>query len=349
MMISTIAIASYGGEDVAPFIARINKLSGKNVPQFECTDYVNTGDRVLVLQLALSSHKERNLPLILLINRKFLDSVWSSTSKGQILKTILTYSTKCCVHIWFDNLTESDVEKYSVGLCRSDSAFRRISYSDLPVNDNEMLERLLSLLQDTQEKISFENYSVQEEIQSNSTTDFVTTISPSNLVFTDDVLSNPNFNKNEAKSLPVQPSSSSSGSISNNKKRNTKRNRKAGAGNHYLTASASMSEHLLTGKPKLRLSDISKEDRLKITNLLDVGFGVNWKQIAAYYELTGTEIQNIEIRAHTTSVGPSEILFQILETRIPDLDVADIQNKCKKIARNDVAQEIANIISMHKK
>jgi len=110
-------------------------------------DFKNATDKALIVKIALQSLKDHKFPYILLISRTFLDEIWSSAEKSQILKVLMNYSTKNCLHIWLDNLEENDVEKYSTFLLRNDCIFRRISYTKLTLDHTEeLVKEILELL-----------------------------------------------------------------------------------------------------------------------------------------------------------------------------------------------------------
>ena len=90
----------------------------------------------------------------------------------------------------------------------------------------------------------------------------------------------------------------------------------------------------------LFMKELSFNDAHEISLLLDVGFGANWKQLAALYGIDTTTIHNIKLAVNNES--PTQNLLRLLQTRIPDLKVQDFMEKCGQISRNDVVVYIQN-------
>lgn len=123
-----------------------------------------------------------------------------------------------------------------------------------------------------------------------------------------------------------KPSSSSSKKNRRKKKNNS---------NALLNSSSSAK----VSKPMRMLKDLFIVQREQLTLMLDVGYGANWKQIAQLFSLTPDEIRAIE-SSNYLGESPTESLFQLLMTRIPNLTLDELKSKCRSILRNDVAEII---------
>ena len=92
------------------------------------------------------------------------------------------------------------------------------------------------------------------------------------------------------------------------------------------------------------LKDLKMVERQQLTNLLDVGFGANWKQIAISCGISHSEIKAIENVVHARGTSPTEALFQLIFTRIPKLTLQELREKCQKIARRDVVDVLSTLM-----
>lgn len=84
-----------------------------------------------------------------------------------------------------------------------------------------------------------------------------------------------------------------------------------------------------------KMANLSYGHIHRIASMLDVGYGANWKQIAAYYGIDNLTVSNIEL-ALVRNESPTENLLHLLRVRIPDLTISDFVDKCTKVLRNDV-------------
>jgi len=95
---------------------------------------------------------------------------------------------------------------------------------------------------------------------------------------------------------------------------------------------------------KAYLKDLTMVERQLLANLLDVGFGANWKQIAYSFGMTQGEIKAIENVVAARATSPTEALFQLLLTRLPRLKLEELREKSHKIARKDVVDAINTLM-----
>ena len=142
----SVAVIDIGDELSADLSNKITSIPIKaHQPTFITRDHKNATDKVMMVKMALQSYKDRNLPYILILNTIFLDLVWKSSEKTQILKMLTNYPTKFCLHIWLD-VDENDVSSYSTFLQRND-VFKRVSYSKLSkYDDTQLLDEILVLM-----------------------------------------------------------------------------------------------------------------------------------------------------------------------------------------------------------
>lgn len=140
-------------------------------------------------------------------------------------------------------------------------------------------------------------------------------------------------------SLSLQSKVSKAGTSSSKKKNRKKKNHS----NPYIKA-ANEHSSAKVARPMRQLKDLLLIEREQITARLDVGYGANWKQIAVFYQVKPPEIRAIE-SAKYTGESPTESLFQLLLTRIPELSLEDLKEKCKKIERNDIVVIIDELSS----
>lgn len=168
--------------------------------------------------------------------------------------------------------------------------------------------------------MQYDNYSVQ-----NVDSDLLTQIKLSSLSLT-----------NKATKTGATGTTTSSSSKKKGRKKKNNSNAYIRAANEHSSAKVP--------KPMRLLKDLLLIEREPITARLDVGYGANWKQIAVFYHVKPEEIRAIE-SAKYTGESPTESLFQLLLTRIPDLSLEDLKEKCTKIERMDIVLIIDELSS----
>ena len=118
-------------------------------PTFQARDFRNTSDAPFLIELTLEECKKNELPLLVILTKKFFTSIWKTKHKTRILKMLLNYPTSHCVHIWMDDVTDDLVETYSTSLIRNDNHFRQVCDKQLPTNTDQMVKKILNLMKGT--------------------------------------------------------------------------------------------------------------------------------------------------------------------------------------------------------
>uniref|UniRef100_A0A7M5XDL4 Death domain-containing protein n=2 Tax=Clytia hemisphaerica TaxID=252671 RepID=A0A7M5XDL4_9CNID len=296
-----------------------------NETTFTSKDFHTSNNVPLLVSMTLATFKESRLPLLVILTKDFFHKIWTDQLKIGIQQMLLGYSSHFCLHIWMDDLDSTEVRKWSTGLLRNDSSFRRVKYQDLQyTTDKELKEQIIALIRDnTDREAKYRNYSVQDQDALN---------------FTDLALKSLSIkSKDTAEGSP--PTSITSVPSSSSKKRKKKKNQSA---NQYLRGAAAFPKAKVP-KETTRLRDLSLDQRDRITTLLDVGYGANWKQIGHFYQLTPAEFRVIETAGHAGQ-RPADCLLRLLLAKMPDLSLQDLKEKCQRILRRDVIEIIDELM-----
>lgn len=372
-LIETVGILQITGDDELQFIkileSELVNYCG-NGYVLEYNDLRNKQQKETIIYMNLRKFKERQLPLIVLISKSFLDELWSTAYKGIILKDITNYVSPYCLHIWLGGLTETEIIKYSVTLCRIDGAFRRIALKD--IKQNTLVESIRSFLSDVKKKPCYENFALdkqQERLQSfdlnlnNSpsmsmdntydepfssyaSSSSKQVLSKSNTKISDEITSKSSVTNPVSKPNPKKKKQDShykdvaSMMLLDDDLDDVKRDNipPPSAFSSLESASGSTTNKKKKKKKKVgvaKMANLSYGHIHRIASMLDVGYGANWKQIAAYYGIDNLTVSNIEL-ALVRNESPTENLLHLLRVRIPDLTISDFVDKCTKVLRNDV-------------
>lgn len=312
-LLPCIAIVHCGDDSSRKLSDRL--VNSRHGQKFTSRDiYIN--DRDMLIFHYLQHLVGLKSPLLLFLSSSFFQFIWKSALKTDILKIILNYPSKYHLDVWMEGITDDEVKKYSTGLLRSDAEMKKVTWQRIKdLDTNSLIDLIIERMTDTSHEIKFEqdqNFSIQDYDNDSSNSPI------------DKRLDN-FINLKEA--LPQPQSSISLGSKKGKKKRNESKN-------FYAQAATKPNSTSLSHK---MLKNLSYEERSRIASLLNVGFGANWKQIANLYGLDVNEIRQIDTSRRDS---PTELLFQLLFTRVPNLTLEDLRLKCKAIMRMDVASLI---------
>lgn len=313
--LSSIAILHCGDESSRKLSDKlVNSRHGQKFTSREI--YMNDSDMLIFHYLQhLVGLKP---PLLLCLSSSFFQIIWKSALKTDILKIILNYPSKYHLDVWMEGITEDEVKKYSTGLLRSDAEMKKVTFQNIKdLDTNSLIDLIIERMTDTSHEMKFEqdqNFSIQDYDNDFSNSPIANL--PCIVVKGDSV----EASQQHRPSISPAPKKGK-------KKRNQSKNFYAQATNKPDSTSSST---------KL-LKNLSLEKRSRIVGLLNVGFGANWKQIASLYGLDIDEIRQIDTSRRDS---PTELLFQLLFTRVPNLTLEDLRSKCTTIMRMDVVNLI---------
>lgn len=129
-------------------------------------------------------------------------------------------------------------------------------------------------------------------------------------------------------------------SVNSQPKQSTRQSGHRRRGNVYARAIADMDVGLLLADRSPLISSLTPSQSDSICNLMNVGYGANWKQIASYYEFSGSQIREIERQEN-----PSKILLNKIVEQNTNARLSDLTKTCRRICRNDIARVVEAIIA----
>jgi len=163
-----------GGAEEVGFIKFLNnaitacRCNGNEFDLQYTTFHGQQTNRETVMLMDAEKFKKKNRPVILLVSKDFLHTIWSSPQKRAFMKIVT--SLKSCLHIWLD-VNENDIKRHSNILLRKDQNFGRIYFHELtsipePSQNVETLTILRSFLftNNRSNCNTLNNYAVDDEV-----------------------------------------------------------------------------------------------------------------------------------------------------------------------------------------
>merc|ERR1739848_191149 len=103
----------------------------RKVPRLEYQQQFPAAHRELTIARNLKRYAELNMALIVILSASFFEFVWPTSSKPDILREILNYGNKRCLHLWASGVNLSTIKRHCSALARPVHNFRSMQFENL--------------------------------------------------------------------------------------------------------------------------------------------------------------------------------------------------------------------------
>lgn len=79
----------------------------------------------------IKKYSEQDMSIILIVTTSLFSTVWPTSSKSDILNSILHYKNNRCLHIWAEGIKDTIVKRFSTGMTSTLQSFRKIPIQEL--------------------------------------------------------------------------------------------------------------------------------------------------------------------------------------------------------------------------